>query len=281
MSVLLQIDGVTRHHPGAPAPALRDVSLHLAPGEVLGIVGESGSGKSTLARVAAGLHRPEAGQVRLEGQDIHASPAALRAARRAVQMVFQDPLGSLDPRWRVGRIVAEPLHLDPAALRGAARRARIAAALEEVGLPADAATRFPHQFSGGQRQRIAIARALMPRPRLLIADEATSALDAAVQRQILRLILDLRAAQGLAVLFITHDIAVVDEVCDRVAVLHEGRIVEEGPVRRVLDSPAHPHTRRLLAAELRLDAAEGRARAKQRPAPPHSDGTAGCAPDGT
>ncbi|WP_378948822.1 ATP-binding cassette domain-containing protein [Paracoccus sp. R86501] len=255
MRPLLQVDRLTRHFGlgQGVVKALDGVSLTLEAGHILGVVGESGSGKSTLARIVMGLDRPSAGSVRIAGRNIFAISARdLRKARRDFQMVFQDPYGSLDPRHRVGRIIAEPLHLDPDAPKGAARRDLIGSLLQDVGLEPAAQDRFPHEFSGGQRQRIAIARALITRPRLLVADEATSALDLTVQRQILDLILKLRAEHGIAVLFITHNLGVVDEICDSVAVMKDGRIVETGPMRQVMNSPAHDYTRRLLAAEPRL-----------------------------
>ena len=228
--------------------ALLGVSLMLHAGRSLGIVGESGSGKSTLARCAMALERPTRGAVLWQGRDPWAlTPAALRTARRDIQMVFQDPYGSLDPRQRVGRIVAEPLaraeRTDAAALRR-----RIAEALEAVGLRAGDADKHPHAFSGGQRQRIAIARALITRPRLIVADEPVSALDVSVQAQVLNLFADLQREFGVTYLFISHDLAVIDHVCDEVAVMQAGRIVEHGPTDAVLQRPAHAYTRALLAA---------------------------------
>ncbi len=235
----------------APAPelvALDGVSFTLQAGRSLGIVGESGSGKSTLARLVMALERPSQGRVRFDGQDLHAlDAAALRRARAGFQMVFQDPFGSLDPRRRVGQTVAEPLALvgvdDPAE-----REARCAEALEAVGLRAGDAAKYPHEFSGGQRQRIAIARALITRPRLIVADEPVSALDVSVQAQVLNLLQDLQERYGLTYLFISHDLAVVDLVCDEVLVLQHGRCVEQGPADVVLRTPSHAYTRRLLAA---------------------------------
>jgi peptide/nickel transport system ATP-binding protein len=252
---LLAIRDLVRDYPGRPPQrALDGVSLTVAAGSILGVVGESGCGKSTLARIAAVLDRPTEGQVLMEGEDLHALPArALARRRRDVQMVFQDPYGSLDPRWRVGRIVAEPLHLLAVRPGRAAREARVAEVLAEVGLTAEDARRFPHAFSGGQRQRIAIARALVTRPKLVVADEAVSALDLSVQAQVLNLILDLRDRDGIAVLFITHNLGAVDAVCDRVAVMYLGRIVETGPMPRVFDRPLHPYTGRLLDAEPGLE----------------------------
>jgi peptide/nickel transport system ATP-binding protein len=240
----------------APAPrhrALDGVSLTLARGESLAVVGESGSGKSTLARTILALERPSAGRVLLLGRDLFALPAGeLRALRRHVQMVFQDPYGSLDPRRKVGWIVAEPLVALERGLDAADRRARIAEALQSVGLrPADA-DRFPHEFSGGQRQRIAIARALITRPDLIVADEPVSALDVSVQAQVLNLFLDLREQLGLSYLFISHDLAVVRQVADRVMVMREGKIVEGGATETVFRAPLHPYTRALLDAVPRI-----------------------------
>jgi peptide/nickel transport system ATP-binding protein len=256
MAALLEVQNLSRHFGlgQGVVKALDDVSISLTKGEILGVVGESGSGKSTLARIVMGLDQPTSGRVIMDRQDLFdLSPRDLRKARRNFQMVFQDPYGSLDPRHRVGRIIAEPLHLDPRAPKGAARRDMVGKLLEDVGLSAADQDRHPHEFSGGQRQRIAVARALITKPRLLVADEATSALDLTVQKQILQLILDLRDEHGISVLFITHNIGVVDEICDTVAVMNNGRLVETGPARQVLDHPVQSYTQRLLAAEPRLD----------------------------
>ena len=254
---LLVIDRVSkqyrlpREHLLAAAPvvqALDDVSFTLQPGRSLGIVGESGSGKSTLARLVMALEAPTHGRVILDGQDLNTlSPAELRRTRSKVQMVFQDPYGSLDPRRTVGQTVAEPL----AVLHGASRseqRARAAEALEAVGLRAADLAKYPHEFSGGQRQRIAIARALITRPKLIVADEPVSALDVSVQAQVLNLMQDLQDQFGVTYLFISHDLSVVDLVCDEVVVLQAGRIVEQGPPARLFQRPEHPYTQRLLAA---------------------------------
>jgi ABC-type oligopeptide transport system ATPase subunit len=228
--------------------ALHGVSLTIAPGESFGIVGESGSGKSTLARAVLALEPPTSGRIRVLGEDLLGlAPRALRAMRRHVQMVFQDPYGSLDPRHKVARIVAEPLALTGSATR-TERRARIHQALASVGLRADDADKYPHEFSGGQRQRIALARALITRPDLIVADEPVSALDVSVQAQVLNLMMDLQARHGLAYLFISHDLSVVRHVTDRVAVMQDGRIVEQGPTGKVLRAPTHPYTRALLDA---------------------------------
>ncbi|QQM29929.1 ABC transporter ATP-binding protein [Martelella lutilitoris] len=250
MTPLLRAENLCRRYGADGTAALDDVSISLEAGEILGIVGESGSGKSTLARLVMALDRPSSGKVFFGAHQITAlSARELRPLRRDFQMVFQDPYGSLDPRHTVGRIIGEPLGLEENAPRGAKRRQRIAALLEEVGLSASDIDRYPHQFSGGQRQRIAIARALITRPKLLVADEPTSALDVTVQAQILKLLLRMRADHGVSILLITHDIGVIDEICDRVAVMHAGRVVEAGPLRKVLDNPREAYTRRLLSAE--------------------------------
>lgn len=227
--------------------ALKGVSFSIAPGRSLGIVGESGSGKSTLARLVMALDTPTAGSVRLLGRDLHAlPPEELRRARRDFQMVFQDPYGSLDPRQTVERIVGEPL-----GAQGAPReeqRARAAEVLQAVGLRATDLAKYPHEFSGGQRQRIAIARALVTRPRLIVADEPVSALDVSVQAQVLNLMQDLQAEFGITYMLISHDLAVVHHLCDEVAVLWQGRIVEQGPPERLFAAPEHPYTRTLLEA---------------------------------
>jgi peptide/nickel transport system ATP-binding protein len=235
----------------APAPevqALAGVSFTLQAGKSLGVVGESGSGKSTLARLVMALEAPSAGQVRLRGVDLHTlPPAELRRARGDFQMVFQDPYGSLDPRRTVLQTVAEPL----AVLQGASaaeQRERGAEALDAVGLRAADLGKYPHEFSGGQRQRIAIARALITRPRLIVADEPVSALDVSVQAQVLNLMQDLQDRFGVTYLFISHDLAVVDLVCDEVIVLQHGRIVEQGNPDALFHHPQHPYTQRLLAA---------------------------------
>ena len=256
-SLLLAVHGLSKHYSLprerllSPAPrvqALQGVSFCLAAGRSLGVVGESGSGKSTLARLVMALEAPSAGQVLLDGLDLHAlAPAALRAARDKLQMVFQDPYGSLDPRRTIAQTVAEPLRV----LHGATpaeQRERAAAVLHDVGLGSEALAKYPHEFSGGQRQRIAIARALITRPRLIVADEPVSALDVSVQAQVLNLMQDLQAQFGLAFLFISHDLAVVDMVCDEVIVLYQGRIVEQGAPATLFTHAAHPYTRALLQA---------------------------------
>jgi peptide/nickel transport system ATP-binding protein len=235
---------------GAPSSvcALNDVSFTLNAGSNFGVVGESGSGKSTLARLVMALERPDSGVVRFNGQDLAALDAlGLRRARSGFQMVFQDPYGSLDPRRTVGQTVAEPL----AMLHGAARaeqRERAREVLDAVGLRASDLDKYPHEFSGGQRQRIAIARALITRPQLIVADEPVSALDVSVQAQVLNLMQDLQDRYGVTYLFISHDLAVVDLVCDEVMVLQHGVAVERGATREVFSRPQHDYTRGLLAA---------------------------------
>ncbi|MEW9263162.1 ABC transporter ATP-binding protein [Kineococcus endophyticus] len=233
---------------GGGLRALDEVDLRIGAGEVLGLVGESGSGKSTLAGVVNGLVRPTAGSVRIGGVDpTTLRGRELRAVRARVGVVFQNPYSSLDPRSSVADSVAEPLLLhtsdDPREVRE-----RVAGLLDAVALPAGSGERFPHELSGGQRQRVAIARAIALGPDLLIADEPTSALDVSVQARVLDLLADLRARFGFASLFITHDLAVVGQVADRIAVLHRGRLVEEGPADAVLTRPLHPYTQRLVAA---------------------------------
>ena len=254
---LLVVENLSRQHalprtgwlgPRPRLQALDGVSFTLAAGRSLGVVGESGSGKSTLARLVMALDTPSQGRVVLNGQDLHRlAPPALRAARRQLQMVFQDPAGSLDPRRTVGQTVAEPLVV----LRGAGvdeQRQRCAEVLREVGLKPEDAERYPHQFSGGQRQRIAIARALVTRPQLIVADEPVSALDMRIQAQVLDLLQALQREHGLALLFISHDLAVVDRLCDGVLVLDQGRIVEQGPTAQLFSRPQHAVTQRLLDA---------------------------------
>jgi len=257
MAELLRVEGLARdyrlprEHLWAAPPvvhALRGIDFTLHAGRSLGVVGESGSGKSTLARLVMALEPPSAGRVVLDGLDLHAlAPRELRAARSRMQMVFQDPYGSLDPRRTVGQTVAEPL----AVLLGASvaeQRERAAEVLDAVGLRAADAARYPHEFSGGQRQRIAIARALVTRPGLIVADEPVSALDVSVQAQVLNLMQDLQDRWGITYLFISHDLAVVDLVCDEVLVLERGLVVERGSPDRLFRDPQHPYTQRLIAA---------------------------------
>ncbi len=228
--------------------ALQSVSFSMQRGRSLGIVGASGSGKSTLARLVMALDQPSRGRVSLLGQDLHSLPGpALQRARRDFQMVFQDPYGSLDPRQTVAQSVAEPL----AALGLATpseQRERAAEVLAAVGLQRRDLERYPHQFSGGQRQRIAIARAIITRPQLVVADEPVSALDVSVQAQVLNLLLDLQAAYGMTYLLISHDLAVVNYLCDDVVVLAQGQIVEQGSPQQIFQQPQHAYTRALVDA---------------------------------
>jgi oligopeptide/dipeptide ABC transporter ATP-binding protein len=258
---LLEVEGLTkrfaekhsildrfRRRPPGVLTALEGVSISVAPGETLGIVGESGSGKSTLARCVLRLHEPEQGSVRFEGRDVlGAGPAELRALRREMQMVYQDPYSSLNPRIRVGAAVAEPALVHGLVERGA-EQAYAAELLERVGIRADAVRRFPHEFSGGQRQRIAIARSLAVRPKLLIADEAVSALDVSIQAQLLNLLEEIRRDLGLTIVFIAHQLAVISRLADRVAIMYLGRVVESGATADVFTNPRHPYTRALLEA---------------------------------
>lgn len=263
LPALLEIKDVTRRYalpreslirsPSA-VEALRGVSLEVHAGRSVGIVGESGSGKSTLARLAMALERPSSGSVCFLGKDLNAlSTSALRAARRDFQMVFQDPYGSLDPRRPVWHTVTEPLTATERLSRTDLRD-KAAQAVESVGLRADAIDKYPHEFSGGQRQRIAIARAIVTRPKLIIADEAVSALDVSVQAQVLNLLADLRDEHGVTFLFISHDLAVVSHLCADVVVMKGGLIVEKGPVRQVLQAPEHEYTRTLLESVPELTA---------------------------
>jgi peptide/nickel transport system ATP-binding protein len=258
---LLHLDEVTRSYalprerlwgPPPMVHAVRGISLRMNAGTNLGIVGESGSGKSTLARLVMALEEPSSGSVELLGQALgKLSPAALRAARRDFQMVFQDPYGSLDPRQTVETIITEPL----AAIGGtpaAAMHDKAREVLHSVGLRSNDLGKYPHEFSGGQRQRVAIARALITRPRLIVADEPVSALDVSVQAQVLNLMQDLSQEFGVTYLLISHDLAVVDHLCEEVAVIYQGRIVEQGSPLTLFRQAAHPYTRALIAAVPRL-----------------------------
>src|SRR6058998_3277754 len=228
--------------------AVEGVSLAIHAGETLGLVGESGCGKSTLGRLMLRLLEPTAGDVRFDGRSLLAlSPRELRAMRRQMQIIFQDPYGSLNPRMRVAGIVGEGLAIHRVGTRRE-RRARVAELLELVGLPPDAGKRYPHEFSGGQRQRIGIARALAVGPRFIVADEAVSALDVSIQAQILNLLQDLRRRLGLTMLFIAHDLRIIEHLSDRVAVMYLGKIVELAPREAIYTNPRHPYTRALLSA---------------------------------
>jgi len=254
---LLRVENLVREYtlprekllqPPGKVHALNGVSFTIESGRSLGIVGESGSGKSTLARLVMALDKPTSGEVWMLGRELHAlPPEELRLARRDFQMVFQDPYGSLDPRQTIERIVTEPLAAGGGVSR-ADMAARAAQALDSVGLRRNDLGKYPHEFSGGQRQRIAIARALITRPRLIVADEPVSALDVSVQAQVLNLMQDLQANFGITYMLISHDLAVVHHLCEEVAVLWQGRIVEQGPPRRLFTEPRHEYTRTLVEA---------------------------------
>lgn len=232
--------------------AVAGVNLEIHAGERLGIVGESGSGKSTLIRMLCALSRPTSGEIKFAGQAITGlKEKQLGHLRSRVQIVFQDPLSSLDPRMRVGKIITEPLRSPWVRGREGVPtdiRARLEEVLTEVGLSSEDADKYPHQFSGGQRQRIALARALSAHPDVLIADEAVSALDVSVRAQVLNLIMQIAQRENLTLLFVSHDLAVVRHLCQRVIVMREGKIVEEGPVDQVFSHPQQAYTRELIAA---------------------------------
>ncbi len=283
---LLVVDQVTRTYKlpreklWEKAPlvhALQGVSFTMQAGRSMGIVGESGSGKSTLARLVMALESPTSGSVRILGRDMAAlDPAALRHARRDFQMVFQDPYGSLDPRQTVLRIVTEPLQAqgDVGKDEQAVRAREV---LLSVGLRASDLEKYPHEFSGGQRQRIAIARALITRPRLIVADEPVSALDVSVQAQVLNLMQDLQAEFDVTYLLISHDLAVVDHLCAEVAVVFQGRIVERGTPQMLFREAAHPYTRALLDAVPRMEPrAEGDQRKRTHAAAPRVQVPGAC-----
>ena len=266
MSLLLAFENVsvafaqTRKLFRAAGPAVRavdNVSGEIGKGETVALVGESGSGKTTLGHVIAGLRTPNSGRVLLHGKAIDGK--SRRAAGRAIQIVFQDPFSALDPRMPVADLIAEPLRIQGLATR-AERRERAAKLVEQVGLPPDALSRYPHEFSGGQRQRIAIARALAPNPEVIVADEPLSALDVSIQSQILNLFRDIQERAGLSYLFISHDLGVVEYLADRVAVLYLGRIVELAPREDIFARPAHPYTRALLDSTPRIGAGRRRKR---------------------
>jgi oligopeptide transport system ATP-binding protein len=229
--------------------AVDDVSFEVAPGETFAIVGESGCGKTTLARMILRLIEPDSGMIRFEEQDLLKMKGEdLRAKRRQMQMIFQDPFASLNPRMRVGEIVSEPLSIHEPQLSAAERLARAGMMLKRVGLDEAAWKRYPHEFSGGQRQRIGIARALILRPKLVVADEPVSALDVSVGAQVLLLLQELQKEFGLTYLFISHSLPVVSQLATRIAVMRAGQMIEYGPANAILNRPTHAYTRNLLAA---------------------------------
>jgi dipeptide transport system ATP-binding protein len=259
---LLEARDLSRHYnvsrglfkPHATVKALNGVSFSLAAGETLAVVGESGCGKSTLARALTLIEKPTSGSLHLQGHDVSSTtPGETRTLRKLVQMVFQNPYASLNPRKRVAQMLDEPLLLNTP-LSAGERSERVADMLAQVGLRPEHAQRYPHMFSGGQRQRIAIARAMMLQPRLLVADEPTSALDVSIQAQILNLFMDLQERTGITYVFISHNLSVVEHIADRVMVMYLGRVVEFAPKAKLFAQPLHPYTRALLSATPSLDA---------------------------
>ena len=255
---LLEVQNLRVHFPvkgsalsgtSSTVKAVDGVSLMVAAGEAVGLVGESGCGKSTLGRSVLRLLEPTSGRIFFDGQDITTLGArALRPLRRQFQMIFQDPFHSLNPRMTVGQSIGEALVIHGLGNSEAARQTRVAELLQSVGLTPDVADRFPHQFSGGQRQRIGIARALAVEPRLIVCDEPVSALDVSVQAQVINLLQDIQRDRGLAYLFISHDLAVVEHLCQRIVVMYLGRVVESGPAHSIGRNPQHPYTQVLLSA---------------------------------
>ena len=275
------LNRVLERKPRALLKAVDGVSLSIDRGETLGLVGESGCGKSTVARLIVGLHAPTRGTIEFDGAMLagagQGAGAVQRAARLGMQMIFQDPYASLNPRWRVADVIAEPIRALAPATSKAEIDTRVDELLSQVGLAAADGVKYPHQFSGGQRQRVSIARALSTQPRFLVCDEPTSALDVSVQAQVLNLMRELQQRLGLTYLFISHNLAVIHHIADRVGVMYLGRIVELAPTKRLFAAPRHPYTRMLLAAVPDL-ALTGRARTAVAGEVPNAlDPPTGCA----
>jgi oligopeptide/dipeptide ABC transporter ATP-binding protein len=263
---------------GAPVRAVNGVDLDVRERETLGLVGESGSGKSTLGRLLIRLLEPDRGTIRFDGIDLlSAGPRELRKLRRQFQIIFQDPYGSLNPRMKVGTAIGEPLTVHRLVSGRVERRERVAELLEQVGLDRSAFSKYPHEFSGGQRQRIGIARAIACSPRFIVADEPVSALDPPVQAQIINLLIELQEKLGLAYLFIAHDLRLVEHVCDRVAVMYLGRIVEQAPAGTLYENPLHPYTQALLASTPSLEPGHETPPALSGELPSQTHPPSGCA----
>jgi oligopeptide/dipeptide ABC transporter ATP-binding protein len=284
---LVSLTGLSKHFtkrawpkPPVVVQAVTEVALEIAEGETVGLVGESGCGKSTLGRTILRLAEPTAGTITFAGEDItHRSQAELRPLRKQMQMIFQDPYASLDPRMTIGAAIAEPLVIHDFGDK-AARTAKVQELLAKVGLSGDAARKYPHEMSGGQRQRVGIARALAVAPRFIVCDEPISALDVSIQAQIVNLLQDLQEAASLTYLFISHDLKIVEHICDRVAVMYLGRIVELAAAPTLYAQPKHPYTTALLSAVPRITADLTRPRERiilEGDVPSAIDPPAGCA----
>ncbi len=288
---VIEATNVVRHYPITQGilfkkqigsvQAVDDVTLYLNAGETLAIVGESGCGKSTTGRLLMGLEAPNSGSIKINGQEITGlSGRAMRAKRRDIQIILQDPYTSLNPRMTVGSIIGEPFDIHPDALpEGTSKKDAVAALMDQVGLNPEFINRYPHQFSGGQRQRIGVARALALKPSIIVADEPVSALDVSVQAQVMNLLFDLRDELHLSYIFISHDLAVVRQIADRIAVMYLGKIVETGPQENLYGAPAHPYTRALLSAVPLPDPEAQRARTRielEGDVPSPADPPSGC-----
>ncbi len=275
MTALIETRDLSKHYPARDGKglvrAVNGVSLSLQPGHTLGIVGESGSGKSTLARLVLRLIPPTAGDILFNGESLLAlNGAGLRRRRRDIQMVFQDPYASLDPRMTIGAIISEPLDIHVQGTKPE-RVAKVLELLDLVGLDRSAAAKYPHEFSGGQRQRIGIARAIALEPKLVVLDEPVSALDVSIQSQILNLLADLKQRLNLSYIFISHDLSVVEHVSDEVAVMYLGRVVEHGGAEKVFASPLHPYTQALVSAVPEIDPQKKRQRIVLAGDPPNPE----------